>query len=150
MEKIEGFKIIGISVQTSNQDGQNAADLGNLWGEFFSTNLVEKIPNSISKDIYTIYTDYESNFKGSYMAILGLKVSSFDAVPEGLIAREFPSENFKKFTAKGIIPNAVIDTWEEIWAEDKQLKRKYSYDLEIYTEKSQNGINSEVEILISI
>lgn len=150
MEKVESFKIIGISVSTSNQDGQNAQDLGNLWSQFFSNDLLEKIPNSISKEIFCIYTDYESNFKGSYTAILGLKVSSFDAIPEGLISRELPAGNFMKFTAKGIIPNAVIDTWEEIWADDQQLKRKYTYDFEVYGEKSQNGELSEVDIFIAI
>lgn len=150
MEKIESFKIIGIAVQTSNQNGQNAMDLGNLWGQFFSDNLLEKIPNKISDDVICIYTDYESNFKGEFTAILGLKVSSIDVHPEGLIAREFQAGNYKKYVAKGLIPNAVIDTWEEIWAEDKLLKRKYSYDFEVYGSKSQNGENSEVEIFVAL
>lgn len=150
MEKIESFKIIGIAVRTSNQNGQNAVDLGNLWGEFFSKNLLEEIPNCISKDIFAIYTDYESNFEGTYTAILGIRVSNFDTVPENVIAREFPSGNFEKFCAKGIIPNAVIDIWEEIWADDKNLNRKYSYDFEVYSDRSQNGENSEVDIFIAI
>lgn len=47
------------------------------------------------------------------------------------------------------MPNAVVNTWREIWKKDKELDRKYSYDFEVYTEKSQNGENSEVEIYIS-
>ena len=31
----------------------------------------------------------------------------------------------------------------------KELDRKYSYDFEVYGEKSQNGENSEVEIFIA-
>ena len=150
MEKVESFKIIGIAVDTSNQDGQNAEDLGNLWGQFFADNLIEKIPNSTGNDILAIYTDYESDFRGNYTAILGLKVSSLEQIPDGLIGREFEAGNFKKFCAKGIIPNAVIDTWEEIWTDDKQLKRKYTYDFELYGPKSQNGENSEVEIYVAI
>lgn len=150
MEKVESFKIIGIAVDTSNQNGQNAEDLGNLWGQFFADNLIEKIPNSNGNDILAIYTDYESDFRGNYTAILGLKVSSLEQIPDGLIGREFEAGNFKKFCAKGIIPNAVIDTWEEIWTDDKQLKRKYTYDFELYGPKSQNGENSEVEIYVAI
>ena len=150
MEKVEGFKIIGISVETSNQNGQNAEDLGNLWAKFFANNLIEKIPNSISNDILAIYTDYKSDFRGNYTAILGLKVSSLHQIPEGLIGREFAAGSFKKFSAKGIMPNAVIDTWEEIWTDDKLLKRKYTYDFELYGAKSQNGENSEVDIFIAI
>lgn len=150
MTVVENFKIIGISVQTSNQNGQNAEDIGNLWGRFFSENLIENIPNSLGNEIYAIYTDYQSDFTGGYTAILGLKVSSIDTIPTGLIAREFDAGNFKIFTATGIIPNAVIDTWEEIWTNDKELNRKYSYDFELYDLKSQNGINSEVAIFIAI
>ena len=150
MEKVESFKIIGIAVETTNQNGQNAEDLGNLWGQFFADNLMENIPNRIENDIYAIYTDYESDFRGGYTAILGLKVSSLENIPSGLIGREFEEGNFKKFCAKGIMPNAVIDTWEEIWTDDKLLKRKYTYDFELYGAKSQNGENSEVEIFIAV
>ncbi len=150
MEKIESFKIIGVATETSNQNGQNAEDLGNLWGKFTTGNLMQTIPNTTGNEIYAIYTDYESDFRGSYTAILGLKVSSLDTIPDGLIGRAFEAGNFKKFTAKGIIPNAVIDTWEEIWTDDKQLKRKYTYDFELYGNKSQNEENSEVEIFIAI
>ena len=47
------------------------------------------------------------------------------------------------------MPNAVVNTWLEIWHKDKELKRKYSYDFEVYGAKSQNGENSEVEIYIA-
>ncbi len=150
MGKIQSFQIIGLAVETSNQNGQNAEDLGNLWVQFFSDNIIEAITNRVGNEIYAIYTDYESDFRGNYTAILGVKVSSLDAVPDGLIGREFKGENFKKYIAKGIIPNAVIDTWEEIWTDDKQLKRKYTYDFELYGNKSQNGENSEVEIFIAV
>lgn len=150
MQNLESFKFIGISVQTSNQNGQNAEDLRNLWGRFFAENLMEKIPNKISNNILTIYTDYQSDFQGSYTALIGYKVTSTDEVPNDLEAREFESGTFKKYTAKGIIPNAVIDTWEEIWDNDQILKRKYSYDFEVYGEKSQNGADSEVEIYIAV
>ena len=150
MEKLDSFKIIGIAVETSNQNGQNAADLGTLWQQFFADNLIENIPNSISTDIYSIYTDYESDFTAGYTAIIGMKVSSLVVIPEGMIGREFDAATFKKFSAKGIMPNAVIDTWEEIWTDDKLLKRKYTYDFELYGAKSQNGENSEVEIFIAV
>jgi len=78
-----------------------------------------------------------------------MKVSNLDAIPEGLIGREFHTENFTKFTAKGQMPQAVIDSWTNIWERDRELNRKYSYDFELYTDKSQKGENAEVEIYIS-
>jgi predicted transcriptional regulator YdeE len=76
--RIESFKIVGISVQTTNQDGKAAVDLGNLWGKFFAENISSKIKNKISNDIYSIYTDYESDFTGKYTTIIGFKADSFD------------------------------------------------------------------------
>jgi predicted transcriptional regulator YdeE len=149
MNKIESFKIIGVSVETTNEDGKAANDIGNLWGKFFAEKIPSKIENKISNDIYSIYTDYESDFTGKYTTILGLKVDSFGNIPEGLVGREFTSENFVKFIAKGEMPNAVVETWKEIWSNDQDLNRKYTYDFEVYGEKSQNGLNSEVEIYIA-
>ena len=144
-----GFKIIGISTRTTNKDKQAQQDLGKLWGQFYSENLLNKIPNKISNEIIAIYTDYKSDFTEDYTTIIGIPVSTLDEIPNGLIGREFQAENFQKFIAKGEMPNAVVTTWVDIWQKDKELDRKYSYDFEVYGEKSQNGENSEVEIFIA-
>ena len=144
------MKIIGISTVTTNANGQSAENLGKLWGRLFEENISAKIPNKVSDEIYAVYTDYESNYLGKYTTIIGQKVESLDTVPENLMAREFPNENFQKFVAKGEMPNAVVEVWKEIWQKDEQLGRKYTYDYEIYGEKSQNGNESEVEIFIAV
>lgn len=145
-----GFKVIGISTRTTNRDNQAQHDLGNLWGQFYAENIFDKIPNKVSKEIIAIYTDYKSDFTEDYTAIIGVPVSTLDKIPDGLTGREFQAENFQKFTAKGEMPDAVVNTWSDIWRRDKDLNRKYSYDFEVYGEKSQNGKNSEVEIFIAI
>jgi len=144
-----GFKIIGISTRTTNKDNKAQQDLGQLWGEFYSENLFEKIPNKLSNEVLTIYTDYKSDFMEDYTTIIGMPVSTLDEIPNGLVGREFQANNFQKFTAKGEMPNAVVNTWIDIWKRNKELNRKYSYDFEVYGEKSQNGENSEVDIYIA-
>ena len=144
-----GFKIIGISTRTTNKDNQSQEDLGKLWGQFFGEDVIAKIPNKVSNNIITIYTDYKSDYTDEYTTIIGIPVSTLDEIPNGLIGREFQSDDFRKFIAKGKMPNAVMDVWLDIWQQDKQLNRKYSYDFEVYGEKSQNGENSEVEIYLS-
>lgn len=146
----EGFKIIGISTRTTNKDSQALKDLGALWGRFFSESIAEKIPHKISDEILAVYTDYQSDYTEEYSTIIGMKVSSLDEIPEGMIGREFPAENFQLFTAKGEMPKAVGEKWMEIWSKDPQLKRKYTYDYEVYGAKSQNGENSEVDIFIAV
>ncbi|WP_394330373.1 GyrI-like domain-containing protein [Nitritalea halalkaliphila] len=79
-----------------------------------------------------MYTDYKGDFTDEYTTIIGVPVSTLDEIPNGLIGREFKSENFQKFTAKGEMPKAVLDTWIDIWQRDSELDRKYSYDFEVY------------------
>lgn len=145
-----GFKIIGIATRTTNKDNKSQKDLEKLWGQFYAEKIVEKVSNKISNEIISIYTDYKSDYTEDYTTIIGVLVSSIDKVPNGLVGREFPSENFQKFIAKGEMPNAVVKTWIEIWKKDKELNRKYTYDFEVYGEKSQDRENSEVEIYIAV
>lgn len=145
-----GFKIIGIATRTTNKNNKSQKDLEQLWGQFYTENLLEKIPNKTSNEIIAIYTDYIKDYTEDYTTIIGVPVSTLSEIPQGLIGREFPSENFQKIVAKGEMPNAVVKTWMEIWNKDEELNRKYTYDFEVYGENSQNGENSEVEIYIAV
>ncbi|WP_447640168.1 MULTISPECIES: hypothetical protein [Chitinophagaceae] len=51
MEKA-GFNIIGILVRTTNKDNQAAKDLDKLWECFFSENIMGKIPNKATSEVY--------------------------------------------------------------------------------------------------
>ncbi|WP_375580686.1 GyrI-like domain-containing protein [Marivirga tractuosa] len=148
--KIENFKIIGISINTTNQQGKAMSDMGQLWDNFYSQNILSAIPNKTSDDVYSLYTDYESDFKGGYTAIIGCRVNSLDSIPEGLIGREFKGGQFEKYIAKGKMPDAVINKWQKIWDKDSEINRKYTVDFEVYGEKSQNPENPEVEIYIAV
>jgi len=150
MTTIESFKIIGIEIETTNEAGKSAEDLGKLWTRFYAENIPNQIPNKTGEEVYSIYTDYESDYRGKYKAIIGQKVDSLVEIPTGLIGREFKEGKYKKFLAKGRMPNAVGEKWREIWANDEELNRKYTYDFEVYGKNSQNGENSEVEIYIAV
>jgi len=145
-----GFKVIGISIRTTNANSQSQQDLGKLWGQFFAENIIAKIPNKISSHILCIYTDYESDYSGEYTTIIGVPVSTLEEVPSGLIGREFEADNFRKFVAKGEVTSAVVNTWIDIWQRGNELNRKYSYDFEFYGESSNKGEQSEVEIFVAV
>jgi len=127
------MKIIGISVRTTNQNGQAMQDIGNLWQRFFSEQILAKIPNKVSDTIYSIYTDYQKDYTEPYTCIIGVEVTSLSTIPDGLEGREFPEQTF-----------------ENIWDNDATLNRTYIYDYERYTEKSQQGDASEVDIFIGV
>lgn len=145
-----GFKLIGISVRTTNQNNQVQEDLGKLWGQFSSENINEEIPNKMSNEILAIYTDYQSNDTEDYTTIIGVPVSTLTEIPNGMIGQEFQPENFKKFIAKGEMPKAVDDTWINIWEQDENLNRKYTYDFELYGANCNKGTDSEVEIFVAV
>ena len=135
------MKIIGISVKTTNENGQSTADIEQLWEYFFSKNIISHIPNKKNENIFSIYTDYESDFRGKYTTILGVEVTSLEEIPE---------QTFKKIIAKGEIPKAVGIAWQQIWDMDLELNRSYLYDYDLYTPKSQQGTASEVEIFVGV
>lgn len=147
--QLEPFKIVGIYTETTNQDGQTEKALGELWGRFFSENVISGIPNSISNEIHVIYTDYESDYRGKYTAIIGLKVNTLENIPEGMMGREFKGGNYTKVLVKGLMPDAIIQTWQKVWEADKELNRKYTADFEVYGPNFQNGAESEIDIYIA-
>ena len=143
------FKIIGISIESSNEGGQSIEDMGNLWRKFYSDGISDKIPNKTSDDVYSLFTDYESDYTGKYTAIIGHKVESLEKIPDGLVGREFKGGKYTKLTAKGRMPDAIVDIWKKVWREDKELNRRYTVDFEVYGLKSQNGAESEVDVFIA-
>jgi len=147
---MENFKIIGIAVETSNQNNQAAIDLGKLWQQFYSGEIYNKIPNKETEEIYAVYTDYESDYTGRYTTIIGQRVNTLENIPDGLTGREIKNKNLLKYVAKGEMPMAIVHTWQEIWADDATLNRTYRADFEVYGEKAQQGENSEVEIYIGV
>ena len=148
-QNLADFKIIGISIQSTNEGGQSIEDMGKLWGQFYSDGISNKIPNKTSEEVYSLFTDYESDYTGKYTAIIGHKVESLEKIPDGLVGREFKGGKYTKLKAKGKMPDAIIDTWKKIWREDKELNRRYTVDFEVYGPKSQNGAESEVDVFIA-
>lgn len=147
---ISAFYFVGIAVRTTNANQQSAKDIGALWQRFFAEGVMSKIPNKVDDKVLSIYTDYESDDKGAYTTCIGVKVSSLDMIPEGMIGRTFPNEHFKKYEAKGAMPNAVVQVWNEIWAKGAQLNRKFTYDMEVYGEKCQQHETPEVDIYVAV
>lgn len=147
--KKDNFKVIGIKVRTTNENGQSANDIGKLWEKFMAENIGEKIPNKINTSIYSIYTNYEKDHTKPYDTILGCQVSTLNEIPKGMIGQEFEKGNYTKFISKGNLTQGVVyNTWTEIW--NKDLSRTFTADFEVYGEKSQDPTNAEVEIFVAV
>ena len=147
--EIKSFSVIGISVRTSNENGQAGQDIPALWNKFNSEGIAEQIPNKIDRTVYCIYTDYEKDHTKPYTAILGCKVESLVTVPAGMKSNIVEAGIYSKHSAKGnIFQGAVYEAWTKIWNSD--LDRTFTADFEVYGEKAQNPENAEVDIFIAV
>lgn len=143
------FQLIGISIRTTNENGQSANDIPALWEKFMSEALIEKIPNRVNDTLYCIYTNYEKDHTKPYTTILGCQVENLNEIPEGMIGKTFEEANYQKFTAKGnLMQGAVFNEWTRIW--NAEIPRTFIADFEVYDEKSHNPEDAEVEIFIGV
>jgi len=148
-ETIKAFSVIGITVRTTNENGQTATDIGGLWNTFMTQGIMEKIPNKVDNSIYSIYTEYESDHTKPYTTILGCKVSSTEDVPEGMVAMSFEEGNYTQFVSKGDLTKGVVyEEWLKIWETD--LDRTYTQDFEVYGANAQNPTDAEVDIFVAV
>lgn len=147
--KIKPFKVIGISVRTTNANEQSAEDIGQLWGKFMSDEIAKKIPNKISEKVYSLYTHYEKDHTKPYDTILACEVSSLDTIPDGMVGLSVDGGDYVPFTSRGDLTKGIVyETWLEIW--NKNLPRAFTVDFEVYGEKAQNPADAEVDILIAV
>jgi len=148
---IQELQIIGISTRTTNENGQSGQDIEAIWTKFWSEKIQEQIPNKVNDNIYAVYTDYETDFSGAYTVIIGLPVSSLENIPIGFVGITIEKAKYQKFVSKGEMPEAIVNTWMEIWGnKDLNQVRAYKADFTIHGKKYYDGVNAEVETFISV
>jgi len=148
---IQKFHVIGISLRTTNEDGQSAKDIELLWGRFWDEQIQQQIPNKINEDIYALYTDYETDFTKPYTTIIGSAVSSLENIPNGFVGITVETTTYQKFISKGKMPEAIFNTWLAIWGDKAlNLERSYKADFTIHGKKYYDGDQAEVETYIAV
>lgn len=114
-----------------------------------SENIISKIPNKISNDIYSLYTEYESDHTKPYTTILGCKVENLDNIPNGMVGNSFKGGNYIKTSTKGdLMQGLIVNQWAKIF--EMKLDRTYEADFEIFGEKAQNPSDAEVDFFVGI
>lgn len=147
--KIEPFKIIGIWVRTTNEEGQGSRDIAALWGRLMDENLLTAIPNKVAEEVYSLYTDYEGDHTMPYTAILGCKVANLDRVPEGMVGKCLEGGTYAQITAKGdLTQGMIVNEWSKIF--EMGLERAFTADFELFGEKAQNPLDAEVDFFVAV
>ena len=142
------FFLTGISVRTTNQNGQSQQDIGGLWTRFTTENLGQKISGKLSDDMYCVYTDYESDHNGPYTAVLGCRVDSLDNVPEGFTGIVVPGGDYQIYYLEGQFPANIGAAWQQIWASD--IDRKYASDYDWYKADPKSFEETEARIYLGV
>jgi len=146
---ISSFNIIGISVRTTNENGQVGKDIPVLWGKLMGENLIPNIPNVVDANIHCIYTDYESDHTKPYTVLLGMKVSSLENIPDGMTGMSFSGGEYKTYSCEGNLEEGIVyQAWNKIWNEP--IDRAYTADIEVYDASKPDPKNSAVDIHIAL
>lgn len=153
-KKTSAFKVIGIKVRTSNAlEMSGKGKIGATWGEFMSKGLASKIPHKINDSIVAAYCEYESDMNAPYTFFLGSMVDSTAQVPAGMTSFEVPAGDYAVVTTeKGEIPGIIMNAWKKIWDLDakSEIKRKYTFDYEVYDSKAANPKSAQLDIFVSV
>jgi predicted transcriptional regulator YdeE len=142
--------LIGLKLKdkTTNENAQAMIDCGNHWQKFEQEGILNKIPGKSSANIYAVYYEYESDHTKPYSYFIGCPVAKDTPVPEGMDRLIIPKQKYDHIIAKGKMPDCVADAWRNVWQSDRN--RAYDFDFEIYSEKSSDWSNAEVDIYLSI
>ncbi len=150
---IPEVKVIGIKGKTTLENNL----LPNLWNDFNCSN--SKIINRTEPLRYygICENDRQNNQFGekvAYSEIVGIEVTSFDYIPEGMIAKVIPQGKYVVFTHKGSI-GKLQETYEYIWGTWIPLSKveiDMRDDFELYDERFKGANNhlSEIDIYIPI
>ncbi|UUZ65370.1 GyrI-like domain-containing protein [Polaromonas sp. P1(28)-13] len=131
------FPVSGITVRTTNQSERDpqTAKLAAHWGRFFVEGLFDKIPGRLpDSGMYGVYSAYESDHTGAFDVTAGAAVSALGASApwRGV---EIQAGKYLVFTAKGAMPQVVVQTWGVIWQffqDHPEIQRSYATDFEAY------------------
>ena len=94
----DAVDVIGISVRTTNENGQSGKDLAVIWDQFHTSGVFDTIPNKMGSDILGLYTDYEKDHTKPYTFIAGFFVTEVpDSLPAGLAHAKLPKSRYLVF-----------------------------------------------------
>lgn len=84
--------------------------------------------------LYAAYTQYDSDFRGQYTFVLGVRAAP-STRPPGLELVSVPGGRFELFAADGLPQQTLWKTWSEVWQRwpAGSTGRRYAVDFERYT-----------------
>jgi predicted transcriptional regulator YdeE len=135
VEDQESFTVIGVTVRTSRDaEAGGQGQIPELWQNAMTSGQLDGIPNKVGDGLVVVYSDYTP--AGEYNYTLGVKVSSADKVPDGMVKRVIPAGKYAVVQSDSGAPQDVIPAmWMRIakmTPEELGGTRAYQMDFETY------------------
>ncbi|MEQ4720029.1 effector binding domain-containing protein [Nonomuraea sp. B19D2] len=129
--------VVGFAVRTTNADEMDPAraKLPALWQRAGAPGAFAHVPGRVDENLYAVLTDYESDHNGAYTQIVGTGVRTVPRLPEGMVAVRVPAARSLKLAARGPMPQALVDAWQQVWKHTESggtPSRAFTTDLEVH------------------
>jgi len=141
---LQSVKVKGLQIRTNNANEMHpdTQKIAPLWGRFYR----EVLPTlKEGATVYGVYHNYASDANGDFDVTVGADVLE---VTEEMKEVTLEEGRYLVFPVKGELPQAIIDTWQQVWAyfEDPSIdeRRAHETDFEKYISED------EVEIVIGV
>lgn len=152
------LSLAGRELRVRNDNGDNNKLIPKFWTSCMEEGIFEQF-QSMTNRINPQYIDTMGmcmDFDGinTFSYLICVEATNFDYIPEGMTAKTIPGAKYVVFTAKGRIPEAIQQTWRDIygkWFPTSGYERTNGPDFEFYDNRSEvNDDNCEVDIYIPI
>ncbi len=146
------FFVTGFKIETSLENNRAATDIPLFWNSFFEKKLFEKIPDiKGDKGLFGIYSNLD--FQNNFDFAICCQVDTLKQIPADLYTLEIPARNYAVFTAKGKMPEKLVNTWHYIygnWLPNSIYEREKGIDFESYSPDFGQTTESSVDIYIPL
>lgn len=124
--------VVGLGVRTSFANA--ATDIPALWQRVMREGALEKVKRrSGDGDVYAVYTNYESDYRGAYTMVIGVAVDPEAPTPAGMERVVIPAGGYAAVRAVGAPAEAIWGAWRFFWeAWPRRGERRYAADFERY------------------
>lgn len=120
-------RIAGVRARTTNRTPER---IGELWGQFHEQKIAALLDSRADANIYSVYSNYESDATGEFDVLIGYAVPRAAMLPEALSEVVVPEGSYAVFPVSGPLPQGIANAWAEIW--EAPLHRAFRCDFERY------------------
>ncbi|MER2565210.1 MAG: effector binding domain-containing protein [Myxococcaceae bacterium] len=127
----DAFHLAGYATRITPEKA--AEQLAQAWHHLM-THPLSISPPEADPHLYAAYTQYDSDFRGPYTFVLGVRAAPSTRIA-GLELVSVPRGPFESFTAEGVPQQTLWKTWSEVWQRwpAGAEGRRYAVDFERYT-----------------